>query len=109
MHTILPARAQIGLRACRAPATLSVPLAGLHAPGVPAARGLPEGPALKALTVGEHYVATGGWGAAVYWTAFLILGIVIAVGFCALWARMARSLAGRGPLEAILALISGRG
>lgn len=67
------------------------------------------GPTIKAFTVGEHYVATGGWGTAVYWTAFLILGIVIAVGFCALWARMARSLAGRGPLEAILALISGRG
>ena len=67
------------------------------------------GPPIKACTVGEHYVATGGWGTAVYWTAFLILGIVIAVGFCALWARMARSLAGRGPLEAILALISGRG
>ena len=67
------------------------------------------GPTIKAFTVGEHYVATGGWGTAVYWTAFLILGIIIAVGFCALWARMARSLAGRGPLEAILALISGRG
>ena len=67
------------------------------------------GPSIKAFTVGEHYVATGGWGTAVCWTAFLILGIVIAVGFCALWARMARSLAGRGPLEAILALISGRG
>lgn len=67
------------------------------------------GPTIKAFTVGEHYVATGGWGTAVYWTAFLILGAVIAVGFCALWARMARSLAGRGPLEAILALISGRG
>ena len=67
------------------------------------------GPTIKAFTVGEHYVATGGWGTAVCWTAFLILGIVIAVGFCALWARMARSLAGRGPLEAILALISGRG
>ena len=67
------------------------------------------GSTIKAFTVGEHYVATGGWGTAVYWTAFLILGIVIAVGFCALWARMARSLAGRGPLEAILALISGRG
>lgn len=67
------------------------------------------GPTIKAFTVGEHYVATGGWGTAVYWTAFLILGIVIAVGFCALWARMARSLAGRGPLEAILVLISGRG
>ena len=67
------------------------------------------GPTIKAFTVGEHYVATGGWGTAVYWTAFLILGTVIAVGFCALWARMARSLAGRGPLEAILALISGRG
>lgn len=67
------------------------------------------GPTVKAFTVGEHYVATGGWGTAVYWTAFLILGTVIAVGFCALWARMARSLAGRGPLEAILALISGRG
>lgn len=67
------------------------------------------GPTIKAFTVGEHYVATGGWGTAVYWTAFLILGIVIAVGFCALWARTARSLAGRGPLEAILALISGRG
>ena len=67
------------------------------------------GPTIKAFTVGEHYIATGGWGTAVYWTAFLILGIIIAVGFCALWARMARSLAGRGPLEAILALISGRG
>lgn len=67
------------------------------------------GPTIKAFTVGEHYVATGGWGTAVYWTAFLILGIIIAVGFCALWARMARSLAGRGPLEAALALISGRG
>ena len=55
------------------------------------------GPTLKAFTVGEHYVATGGWGAAVYWTAFLILGIVIAVGFCALWARMARSLPDAAP------------
>jgi len=45
------------------------------------------GPTIKAFTVGEHYVATGGWGTAVYWTAFLILGIVIAVGFCALPGR----------------------
>ena len=67
------------------------------------------GPTIKALTVGEHYVATGGWGTAVYWTAFLLLGAAIALGFCALWSRMARSIAGRGPLEAILALISGRG
>ncbi|MBF1672041.1 hypothetical protein ACLUU9_00455 [Rothia mucilaginosa] len=67
------------------------------------------GPTIKAFTVGEHYVATGGWGTAVYWSAFLLLGTAIALGFCTLWARMARSIAGRGPLEAILALISGRG
>jgi len=67
------------------------------------------GPTVKALTVGEHYIATGGWGTAVYWSAFLLLGAVIALGFCTLWSRMARSIAGRGPLEAILALISGRG
>ena len=67
------------------------------------------GPTIKAFTVGEHYVATGGWGTAVYWSAFLLLGAVIALGFCTLWSRMARSIAGRGPLEAILALISGRG
>ena len=64
---------------------------------------------VKALTVGEHYIATGGWGTAVYWSAFLLLGAAIALGFCTLWSRMARSIAGRGPLEAILALISGRG
>lgn len=67
------------------------------------------GPTVKALTVGEHYIATGGWGTAVYWSAFLLLGAAIALGFCTLWSRMARSIAGRGPLEAILALISGRG
>lgn len=68
------------------------------------------GPTVKALTAGdEHYVATGGWGTAVYWSAFLLLGAAIALGFCTLWSRVARSVAGRGPLEAILALISGRG
>ena len=44
-----------------------------------------------------------------YWSAFLLLGTAIALGFCTLWSRVARSIAGRGPLEAILALISGRG
>jgi len=67
------------------------------------------GPTVKALTAGEHYIATGGWGTAVYWSVFLLLGAAIALGFCTLWSRMARSIAGRGPLEAILALISGRG
>ncbi len=53
------------------------------------------GPTIKAFTVGEHYVATGGWGTAVYWSAFLLLGAAIALGFCTLWSRMARSIAGR--------------
>ena len=67
------------------------------------------GPTVKALTAGEHYIATGGWGTAVYWSAFLLIGAAIALGFCALWSRMVRFIAGRGPLEAVLALISGRG
>lgn len=67
------------------------------------------GPTVKAFIVGEHYVATGGLETAVYWSAFLLIGAFISVGFCAFWDRTARSVAGRGPLEAVLALISGRG
>ena len=33
-------------------------------------------------------------------SVFLLLGAAIALGFCTLWSRMARSIAGRGPLEA---------
>ena len=78
----------------------SIVLSGIHY--------FTQAPPVKALTAGEHYVATGGWGTAVYWSAFLLLGAA-SPWLLHLWSRMARSIAGRGPLEAILALISGRG
>ena len=53
------------------------------------------GPTVR-LHRGRALRATGGWGTAVYWSAFLLLGAVIALGFCTPLVRMALHC-GRGP------------
>ena len=67
------------------------------------------GPTIKAFTVGEHYVATGGWGHRRVLDRLPDSGHRHRGGILRTLGPHGALLAGRGPWRAILALISGRG